>query len=59
MLPALLIKLKLALPERIIVHGHWVKNNRKMSKSEGNVEDCYWQGIDVDCVRLYFLTEGP
>jgi len=30
-----------------------------MSKSEGNVVDCYWEGIEVDCVRLYFITEGP
>lgn len=37
--PALLMGLNLPLPEQLIVHGHWLKDDRKMSKSLGNVID--------------------
>jgi methionyl-tRNA synthetase len=29
----------LELPKRILCHGHWLMNNKKMSKSIGNVID--------------------
>ena len=37
--PALLMGLNLPLPEQLVVHGHWLKDDRKMSKSLGNVID--------------------
>lgn len=37
--PALLMGLNLPLPDQLVVHGHWLKDDRKMSKSLGNVID--------------------
>jgi methionyl-tRNA synthetase len=37
--PALLMGLNLDLPEQLVVHGHWLKDDKKMSKSLGNVID--------------------
>ena len=37
--PALLMGLNLSLPDQLVVHGHWLKDDRKMSKSVGNVID--------------------
>ncbi|PHH74298.1 hypothetical protein CDD82_5011 [Ophiocordyceps australis] len=46
--PALLMALDLPLPKKLLCHGHWTLNDRKMSKSTGNVVDpffamCRWQ----------------
>eukprot|EP00808_Paulinella_micropora_P027629 g77485.t1 len=37
--PAILLGLQLELPRRIYVHGHWVSDGIKMSKSLGNTVD--------------------
>jgi len=49
------------LPKKVISHGHWLKDNFKMSKSLGNVT-CPFQLLDefgVNSVRTYMLAEGP
>ncbi|CAF0805108.1 unnamed protein product, partial [Didymodactylos carnosus] len=37
--PGLLLVLNMDLPKKLIVHGHWLKDDTKMSKSLGNVVD--------------------
>ncbi len=37
--PAMLLSAKIALPKKLIVHGHVTLNGKKMSKSTGNVVD--------------------
>jgi methionyl-tRNA synthetase len=37
--PAMLLSAKLAIPKKLIVHGHITLNGQKMSKSTGNVID--------------------
>ena len=46
-------------PIKIFVHDHWLVNNRKMSKSFGNVIYPYWDNFSKESVRLYFLADGP
>jgi methionyl-tRNA synthetase len=47
-------------PRRILVHGHWLLNGQKMSKSVGNVI----KPLDVlkayhtDIIRFYMIKEG-
>jgi methionyl-tRNA synthetase len=43
------------------VHGHWIKDGLKMSKSIGNiVEPCdLLSKFDINPLRLYFLGKGP
>jgi methionyl-tRNA synthetase len=33
--PALLMGLDLELPHQLVIHGHWLKDDKKMSKSLG------------------------
>ncbi|KAM0813493.1 putative tRNA synthetases class I (M)-domain-containing protein [Seiridium cardinale] len=57
--PALLMALDLPLPKRILTHGHWLMDARKMSKSIGNVVNPFF-AIDrwgVDTMR-YFLIHS-
>jgi len=45
----------------VFSHGHWLKDNQKMSKSLGNVT-CPFTLIEkfgVNSVRTYMLAEGP
>lgn len=37
--PAMLMAAELPLPKQIVVHGHWLAEGSKMSKSKGNVVD--------------------
>jgi methionyl-tRNA synthetase len=37
--PALLLAAKVPLPKQVVVHGHWLCEGSKMSKSKGNVVD--------------------
>jgi hypothetical protein len=50
----------LELPKQIISHGHWLKNNMKMSKSLGNGVDpvTLLAKYKTDPVRYFLLREG-
>jgi len=51
----------LPLPRRVVSHGHWLKDNFKMSKSLGNVT-CPFELLEEfgqHSVRTYMLAEGP
>lgn len=52
--------LDLPLPKRILAHGHWTANRRKMSKSIGNVVDPFqaMEVLDTDLVRYYLARIG-
>jgi len=47
---AFLMAANLELPKRILCHGHWLMNNKKMSKSIGNVID----PVFIRKIRLKF-----
>ncbi|KAI0782592.1 tRNA synthetases class I (M)-domain-containing protein [Abortiporus biennis] len=58
--PAMLMALDLPLPQQLLSHSHWTVNQRKMSKSIGNVVNPI-QAIDefgVDVVRYYLARVG-
>jgi methionyl-tRNA synthetase len=59
--PTLLMAAGLPLPERILVHGWWVMEETKMSKSLGNVVDplALREDYGTDGVRWYLLREMP
>lgn len=44
-----------------MVHGHWVKDGMKMSKSIGNIVEPndLLSIYDINSLRLYFLGKGP
>lgn len=59
--PAMLMGLGLALPKRLLVHGHVIVGGAKMSKTVGNVVDPI-QIIDeygLDAFRYYFSRHIP
>lgn len=57
--PALLIAAKQCLPEQVVVHGHWLCEGSKMSKSKGNVVDplAMIEQYGIDPLR-FFLCEN-
>jgi len=58
--PALLMALDLPLPKRILSHAHWTMNQRKMSKSLGNVVNPFF-ALDrwgVDAMRFYLIHDS-
>lgn len=57
--PAMLRALGLAMPRRLIVHGFWLRNQEKMSKSLGNVIDPldFIDVYGVDAFRYFVLRE--
>ncbi len=58
--PSFLMAAELPLPKRILCHGHWLVNNRKMSKSIGNVVDPFdcIEKYTKDGLRYFLLREG-
>ena len=59
--PTLLMAAGLPLPEQILVHGWWVMEETKMSKSMGNVVDplALREDYGTDGVRWYLLRDMP
>lgn len=59
--PAFLMALNLPLPKNLVVHGWWMKDGQKMSKSLGNVVDPIplINNFGVDAVRYFLLREIP
>jgi methionyl-tRNA synthetase len=58
--PALLMAVGIPLPKRVISHGHWLMDQKKMSKSKGNVVNPFF-AIDrwgADLMRYYLLLNG-
>lgn len=58
--PALLMAAGLPLPGRVLSHGHWLTNAKKMSKSTGNVVNPFF-ALDrwgVDPLRYFLLYSG-
>ncbi|VDN34489.1 unnamed protein product, partial [Cylicostephanus goldi] len=52
--------MELPLPQRLFVHGHWLVDNAKMSKSVGNVVDPY-EVMDLytaEGLRYFLLKQG-
>ncbi|KAF5369690.1 hypothetical protein D9615_010166 [Tricholomella constricta] len=59
-LPAILQALELPLQKRLLAHAHWTVEQKKMSKSVGNVADPF-EAMDefgVDVVRFYLARVG-
>jgi methionyl-tRNA synthetase len=58
--PAFLMAADMQLPKKILCHGHWLVNNRKMSKSIGNVIDPFecLKKYTLDGMRYFLLREG-
>ncbi|KIJ62562.1 hypothetical protein HYDPIDRAFT_135631 [Hydnomerulius pinastri MD-312] len=59
-LPAILQALNLPMPKTLLSHAHWTANQKKMSKSIGNVADPIKAMDDygVDTVRFYLARVG-
>jgi methionyl-tRNA synthetase len=58
--PAILLALSLSLPKKLLTHAHWTSNQKKMSKSLGNVADPI-EAMDtfgIDGVRYYMARVG-
>ncbi|KAF8076974.1 tRNA synthetases class I (M)-domain-containing protein [Lyophyllum atratum] len=59
-LPAILQALELPLQHRLLAHAHWTVEQKKMSKSVGNVADPF-EAMDefgVDVIRFYLARVG-
>ncbi len=59
--PTLLMAVGLPLPTKLLVHGWWLSDNAKMSKSLGNVVDPLdlREEFGTDAVRWYLMREMP
>ncbi|CCW70293.1 unnamed protein product [Phytomonas sp. Hart1] len=54
--PAFLMSVGLPLPKRLVAHGWWTKDHKKISKSLGNVFDPVQKAEEFGCDALkYFL----
>ncbi len=57
--PALLMSAKLALPDRLFVHGYILKGGERLSKTTGNIVDPfpYIHRYGLDALRFYLARE--
>lgn len=55
--PTMLLSMGIALPKQIAIHGYWLMDNSKMSKSLGNVADPvkYSEKYGSDYFRYYLI----
>ncbi|KAH7708749.1 methionyl-tRNA synthetase [Aphelenchoides avenae] len=58
--PSFLLAAGLPLPKKLFVHGHWLVDGVKMSKSIGNVVDPFKtsEELSVDGLRYFLLKQG-
>jgi len=59
--PSLLFALNIPLPDKIFAHGWWLMDDKKMSKSVGNVFDpnILIEKYSADALRYFLLREIP
>ncbi len=59
--PAFLLSAGLPLPKQALVHGWWLKEDEKISKSRGNVVDPHSlvSNFGVDGLRYFLIREAP
>jgi methionyl-tRNA synthetase len=58
--PAFLMAAGLPLPKKELIHGWWLKDEKKMSKSSGNVLDPYilLKTFSADAIRYFLMREA-
>jgi methionyl-tRNA synthetase len=58
--PAFLMAAGLPLPEKELIHGWWLKDEKKMSKSSGNVLDPHvlLKHFSADAIRYFLMREA-
>lgn len=59
--PAFLMSAGVPLPKKELIHGWWLKDEKKMSKSVGNVLDpnILLKHFNADAIRFYLMREAP
>jgi methionyl-tRNA synthetase len=59
--PAFLMAAELPLPKQELVHGWWLQDNKKMSKSVGNVMDPHiiLKYFNPDAIKYFLMREAP
>ncbi len=59
--PAFLMSAGLPLPKKELIHGWWLKDEKKMSKSIGNVLDpnILFEHFNSDAIRYFLMREAP
>jgi methionyl-tRNA synthetase len=58
--PAFLLAAGLPLPKKELIHGWWLKDEKKMSKSSGNVLDPHilLKHFSADAIRYFLMREA-
>ncbi len=58
--PAFLMAADLPLPKKELIHGWWLKDDKKMSKSEGNVLDPHilLKFFNPDAIKYFMMREA-
>lgn len=58
--PAFLMAAELPLPKKELIHGWWLKDDKKMSKSEGNVLDPHilLKFFNPDAIKYFMMREA-
>ncbi|MEN8152701.1 MAG: methionine--tRNA ligase [Acidobacteriota bacterium] len=59
--PAFLMAADLPIPRMELIHGWWLKDEKKMSKSTGNVLDpnILFKHFNADAIRYFLMREAP